>query len=215
VSPVPAREATWAELLAHPEVTEHAELRSRFGLMAYHAGVEGGTFEVARDAAEAAGASLYAVTQPPLLRWHVASTLVDPSGSEMLGRFLDHVDVVVAVHGYGRLGRPRDILVGGGNRILAAHVSACLRTHAPGFSVIDDVEEIPRQLRGLHRANPVNRTAGGGVQLELPPAARGATPSPADAHLPCFPPAGIIAGVAEAARTWSGQPISNVPPERQ
>ncbi len=202
MSPAPAREVTWPELLAHPGVREPVRLRSRFGFMAFHAGVEGGTLEVAASAADRAQASWYAVTQPAQLRWHVASSAVDPASSSRLRSFLDHVEVAVAVHGWGRLGRPRDILVGGSNRHLAAHVAACLRRAAPEFDVIDDLDAIPAKLRGLHPYNPVNRPASGGVQLELPPAARGASWRPADAGLPCVPSPAVVAGLAAAAATW-------------
>jgi phage replication-related protein YjqB (UPF0714/DUF867 family) len=40
------------------------------------------------------------------------------------------------------------------------------------MDVIDDLEAIPTPLRGVHRNNPVNLPADGGVQLELPVAWR-------------------------------------------
>src|SRR5580704_4840883 len=140
MSPAPEREATWPELLAEPGVAELVELRSRFGFMAFHGGVEGGTFEIAQGAARASDASWYAVVQPEGMRWHVPSREVDPVHSARLREFLDHVEVVVAVHGYGRLARPRDVLVGGGDRVLAGHVARCLREAATGFEIIDDLE---------------------------------------------------------------------------
>jgi phage replication-related protein YjqB (UPF0714/DUF867 family) len=54
---------------------------------------------------------------------------------------------------------------------------------------IDDVERIPPHLRGVHRANPVNRVRGGGVQIELPPRVR---KTPAD----CAALVGALAAVA-------------------
>lgn len=170
--------------------------------MAVHAGVEGGTLELARGAARAAHASWYALTQPARLRWHVSSTLVDPSGSETLAAFLAHADVVMGIHGYGRPSRPRDILVGGANRQLATHVAASLRASAPEFRVVDDLSDIPIELRGLHPRNPVNLTAGGGVQLELPPAARGASWLQSEAGGPCRPPSSVVEALAAAATTW-------------
>src|SRR5689334_3273177 len=92
----------FAELLAHDGVEEICELRSTFGLMAFHGGnLEAATDVIAGEAASRAGASLYAVVQPPSLRWHIPSTEVRPSESPRLAAFIDHVDVVVAVHGYG------------------------------------------------------------------------------------------------------------------
>src|SRR3954462_4732325 len=73
----------FAELLAHPGVEEVCELRSTFGLMAFHGGnLEVGTDTVAARAAQDTGASLYAVIQPSDLRWHIPSTEVQPSESE-------------------------------------------------------------------------------------------------------------------------------------
>ncbi len=52
-----------------------------------------------------------------------------------------------------------------------------LRAGLDGYEVVDDLDEIPLALRGLHPENPVNRTRGGGVQLELPPRVRGLGPN--------------------------------------
>ncbi|HMC67704.1 MAG TPA: poly-gamma-glutamate hydrolase family protein, partial [Mycobacteriales bacterium] len=169
----------FADLLAHHGVEEVCELRSRFGLMAFHGGnLEKGTDGAAIAAAERAGASVYAVLQPPDLRWHIPSTEVRPADSERLAAFLDHVDVAVAVHGYGAEGYWTTLLLGGGNRLLAAHVGSALRAELDphGYDVIDDLEAIPPRLRGVHRDNPVNLPRAGGVQLELPPRVRGTSP---------------------------------------
>src|SRR5262245_35084068 len=109
----------FAELLAHPGVTERVELGSRFGFMAFHGGsLERGTAEVAARAAETSGASLYTVEQPDDFRWHLPSHLVDPDGSDGLTAFLDHVDHVVSIHGFGRDGLWTTLLLGGGDRVL-------------------------------------------------------------------------------------------------
>lgn len=195
------------ELLRHPEVREAVELRSRFGFMAFHGGLEGGTEIVAEEAAGRAGASLYTVVQPATLVWHIPSALVRAEHSARLSQFLDHVEVVVAVHGYGRPGRPGEVLLGGSNRALAHHLAGHLRTAINGFDVVDELDAIPAELRGLHPDNPVNRARGGGVQLELPPRVRGASPSPRDRGRPCTPHAGLIDALAGAALTWGyGQP---------
>ena len=162
-----------ADLLRHPGVIEEAELRSRFGFLALHGGsLERGTAEIARAAADAAGASVYAVRQPEDFRWHVPSYRYDPDDSPALARFLAHVDAVVSIHGYGRDGHWGTLLVGGGNRALASRAAAALRAALPGYQIVDDLEAIPPALRGLHPDNPVNRAPGGGIQLELPPRVR-------------------------------------------
>ena len=117
------------ELLRHPGVVEECELRSPFGFLAIHGGsLERGTAEVAAEAAERAGASLYAVRQPEDLHWHIPSALVDPSRSPALNAFLEYVELVVSVHGYGRKDHANVVLIGGRNRQLAARAAAVLRT---------------------------------------------------------------------------------------
>lgn len=195
----------FAELLAHDGVEEDLELRSRFGFLAFHGGnLEVGTDVVAARAAEAAGASLYAVRQPDGLRWHVPSIEVTPDESESLGAFLDHVDVTVALHGYGREGMWTTLLLGGGHRALAAHLAGHLRATLPGYEVVDELEAIPPALRGVHRANPVNGARLGGVQVELPPRVRSWTPYWSDLApgepIPHLAP--LVDGLVAAALSW-------------
>ena len=161
-------------LLGRPEVEEICELRGQFGFMAIHGGnLERVTDVVAREAAARAGASCYAVIQAAPLRHHVPSAMFDPAHSVMLASFLGHVDVVVAVHGYGRDDRVHQLLLGGRNRELAGHVAAHLRDGLPDvYDVLDRLADIPEGLRGLHPDNPVNRPSRGGVQIELPPTIR-------------------------------------------
>ena len=129
----PGHRAVFDELLRQPGVVETVELRSTFGFMAFHGGLEGGTEVIAAAAAEGAAASLYAVVQPPDLSWHVPSSRVSATQSEPLARFFDHVDVVIAVHGYGRAGRAHDLLLGGRNRLLAAELARRLRATTDGL----------------------------------------------------------------------------------
>lgn len=204
----PARhgDVTFAELLAAPGVTEVCELRSRFGFLAFHGGnLEKVTDVIAVEAAQRSDASVYAVLQPDDLHWHIPSHTVDPASSPALAGFLDHVEVAVAVHGYGREGRWTDVLLGGSNRALAAQLAESLAVQVGGYRFVADLEEIPPALRGLHPENPVNRPAHGGVQLELPPRVRGLGPMWAGWTRPRHPPPTeeLIAGLAEAARSWS------------
>ena len=93
--------------------------------MAFHGGsLEEVTDVIGRAAAEAAGASYYGVHQPPDLQWHIPSTEIDPAASPALAGFLDHVDHVVTVHGYGRAGFWASLLLGGRNRGAGATTSA-------------------------------------------------------------------------------------------
>jgi phage replication-related protein YjqB (UPF0714/DUF867 family) len=200
----------FAELLAHDGVEEDLELRSSFGFMAFHGGnLEEGTDVIAAAAAAEAGASLYAVRQPTSLRWHLPSIEVGPEDSAALAAFLDHVDVAVAVHGYGREGMWTSVLLGGGHRTLASHLATHLRDALPGYDVVDDLAAIPADLRGVHRRNPVNLPRSGGVQVELPPRTRSRT-VPRWAELPADEPiphqVALIGGLAAAARAWSPRP---------
>lgn len=184
----------FVELLASPGVEEVLELRSTFGFMAFHGGsLERMTDVIAIDAAERAGASVYAVVQPPDLQWHIPSHQV--AGSDALDAFLAHVDVAVALHGYGRENMWHQILLGGSNRTLAAHLVAHLQPALPHLDVVADLDAIPRALAGLHPDNPVNKPSGGGVQVELPARARGLTPH----NYPVEP---LMQGLADAARAW-------------
>ena len=167
----------FAELLATPGVVEECELRGSFGFMAFHGGnLEVATDVIARGAAHRCGASYYGVIQPTDLRWHIPSIAVNPSASPKLASFLDHVTAVIAVHGYGRDGFWTSLLLGGRNRSLANDLAIELRRKLPDYTIIDDIESIPEELRGQHSLNPVNMPIDHGVQLELPPRVRGTTP---------------------------------------
>jgi phage replication-related protein YjqB (UPF0714/DUF867 family) len=194
----------FADLLAQPGVVEVAELRSRFGFMAFHGGsLEAATDVIATAAAEASDASLYTVIQPDGMQHHLPSIQVSPAESPTLARFLEHVDMVVTVHGYGRAGFWHKLLLGGGNRPLAEHVGDCLRPALPAYDIVTDLDEIPVPLRGLNPANPVNRPRNGGVQIELPPRVRGATPLWADWEGEGLNPhtQALVDGLAAAALT--------------
>jgi phage replication-related protein YjqB (UPF0714/DUF867 family) len=192
----------FAELLAQPGVTELLELRSDFGFLAFHGGsLEQHTDAIAAAAARAGGASLYAVAQPPDLHWHIPSRLVGPDASPRLATFLHHVRHVIAIHGYGREGRWTDVLLGGSDRGLAARLAPVLRGALPEYEVIEELRDIPPELRGLHPDNPVNRVRSGGVQLELPPRIRGLGPVWADwkGPEPAPPTQALIAALARFA----------------
>ena len=164
----------FAKLLAHPEVQEVVELRSKFGFMAYHGGgLEQMTDVIAQQAATRSGSSYYGVHQPKGLKWHVPSHHVSPKFSAPLQSFVEHVDIVVTIHGFGRDGFFTSLLLGERNRHLAGHIGTHLRQALPMYEICDDLETIPTDLRGLHDANPVNLPRLGGVQIELPPRVRG------------------------------------------
>jgi len=195
---------TFSELLSQPGVTEESRLRSRFGFLAIHGGgLEEMTDVIAERAAEAAGASLYALHHPHRYPHHLPSARFLADESPALAQFLDHVEVAVSLHGYGRIGRSTELLAGGRNRELAAHVARHIAL--PGYHVILDLDAIPPELRGLHPDNPVNRVRGGGTQLELSPRVRGIGPRsqmPGGDGLSPITSA-LVRGLVAAARGWA------------
>ena len=195
---------TFAELLAMPGVVEESELRSSFGFMAYHGGgLEETTDVIASAAAERSGASYYGVRHPPDWKLHLPSTRIGPDHSPVLEAFLAHVEIVVTVHGFGRRGFFTSLLLGGRNRALAGHLAGHLRRHLPAYDVVDDLDRIPNELRGIHERNPVNLPPAHGVQLELPPRVRGSSPLWWDWEGDLVPHTeALITALADAAGSW-------------
>jgi phage replication-related protein YjqB (UPF0714/DUF867 family) len=185
-------------------VIEECDLRSGFGVMAYHGGwLEATTDVIARAVAERTGSSYYGIRWPDGAP-HLSSLQFDPNHSSALNEFLSHVHTVVTIHGYGRRGYWSSLLVGGTHRELAGHISGHLRTALPVYDIIDDIDKIPTELRGLHAKNPVNRPANGGVQIELPPRVRGTTPMFWDweGPGPCPHTQSLIGALARSIETW-------------
>ncbi|HEV2370000.1 MAG TPA: poly-gamma-glutamate hydrolase family protein [Acidimicrobiales bacterium] len=187
------------DLLSEPAVSEECVLRSTVGFMALHGGSQDrGSDVIARRAAERSGSSFYAIVQEPGIRVHIPSHRHDPMDSEVFGRFLGHVDIVISVHGFGRdslrllpdpalgirvepygpalkegqRGPHRGTILGGRNRQLAARARLHLEQRLPDYRFVDE-ERWLGPLAGLHPANPVNLPPQAGVQVELPPALRG------------------------------------------
>jgi phage replication-related protein YjqB (UPF0714/DUF867 family) len=198
---------TLSELLGRPGVMERCELRSPFGLMAIHGGgLEQMTDVIAVAAAQRAGASCYAVLHPDDVEHHLSSLRYRAEESDNLAAFLDHVEVVVSIHGYGREGSWTSILAGGRNRRLAACIAREAGARLPDYEVVTELSRIPPELRGLSALNPVNAPKAAGVQLELPPRVRGLSPlSPPPAADGLSPPTGaLIEILADVARSWTG-----------
>ena len=171
-------------------VREECILRSNVGFMALHGGSQDrGTAEMAGRAAERAGASYYAIVQPPGLRVHLTSRLHNPDHSASLQAFLEHVDIAISVHGFGREGfalwldadcgliiepygpavqgrqtEPlRGIILGGLNAQLLDSARRLFQGRFAGYHVADE-----RIRLGFHPDNPVNLPSAHGVQIELP-----------------------------------------------
>jgi phage replication-related protein YjqB (UPF0714/DUF867 family) len=204
-------------LLAEPGVEEVVSFAGPVGFMALHGGGQDRvTDEIACAAASRSGASLYAVVQPLTLRWHIPSYRYSPAESPVLRDFVDRVQVVISVHGYGvdnwrmdwrppgfdetRLGQfhaREAFLVGGRNRERAADIASRLRDALPDYEVWDDLSRIPPKASGQDPRNPVNLPSEGGVQLECPARVRGLGPraAPEDTAV-------LIDVLAETAQAW-------------
>jgi len=196
-----------SELLEYDDVTEESVLRSTFGFMAFHGGaLEEMTDTIAARAAERAGASYYGIQLPDNLEWHLPSHTVTADQSPVLASFLSHVNIVITVHGFGRAGFFTSLLLGGRNRRLATHLGGLLRTHLPAYTILDDIDDIPSNLRGMHQDNPVNVVEHAGVQLELPPRVRGSSPLWWDWEGPGLTPhtESLIDALVDCATTWPG-----------
>ena len=136
--------------------------------MAYHGGtLEKATDAIARETAALCGASYYGLIQSNDDPLHFPSTKLFEYGSENLNVFFQHVRVVITIHGYGREHLFHSVLLGGRNRALASHLASFLKMALPDYSFENDLEQIPKELRGLHPKNPVNIPALTGVQVEL------------------------------------------------
>ena len=157
------------KLLEREDVNEELELRSSFGFMAYHGGsLEKATDVIAREAAERSNLFptmalfkamriRYILLLHSYLRRKVIYFL-----------FLDHVQIVVTILGYGREHLFYSVLLGGRNRQLADHFTRFFGKHSQIMNLETVLENIPKELRGQHLRNPVNYPPQG-RQLELPP----------------------------------------------
>jgi phage replication-related protein YjqB (UPF0714/DUF867 family) len=199
---------SFAELLEQPNVVEQVAVRERFGFLAYHGGpVERVTTLIAKRASDLADASFYGIDQPAERPLHLPSTRFDPEDSTHLRTVIDHVDVVCTIHGYGRDMDKQHVLLGGQNRELAEHVADHLRPRlSKRYPIITDLNQIPKELRGVHARNPANLPRDGGVQIELPPALRWNWKAGSWADAPGLEPTtavqATIDGLAAAAIAW-------------
>ena len=203
------RNLSFIELAAEPGVTEILDLKSTFGFCAFHGGnLERLTDQVASEAAARSGSSFYGMLQPTGMRHHLPSASIGQAPTPKLQSFLNHCDVVVAIHGYGLRGRWIDLLLGGSNRDLAEHVAHSVRRHLPQYDVVSDLDQIPKRLRGLHPTNPCNLAKHGGVQIELPPRVRGLSPlalywpSQSSGTKRFAHTQALIEGLIDAATSW-------------
>lgn len=176
------------------------------GLLALHGSNEGGTAELARSVAERCGATSLVFTQPGVPEpVHIPSPRMAVEHCVLLRDFLAHVSLVVSLHGHRRHAAPRAIFLGGGNRPAAQLVADELAALRPEFDPVTDLDEIPVALRGLHPRNPVNLARRGGVQVELPLAARTRRTGWAPG-VPDTPPPSVVDALAKAVESLTAMP---------
>ena len=99
---------------------------------------------IASVAAERSGASYYGVLQPEDVQWHIPSHKVSPDSSPQLATFIEHVDIVITIHGFGRRDHFTSLLLGGQNRDLADHVARHLEPRLPDYNIVTDLDLIPQ-----------------------------------------------------------------------
>lgn len=158
-----------AELIAHPDVIEYTALKGTVGVMAIHGGnIERGTEQIAVYVATHSNASLYAIsprTKKRDWKFHISSNKINPSESEKLTQFLEHVSTAISIHGH--VIKRNVICVGGLNHVLRRKVVHALRED---FDVVDALEGggICRNLSARNPKNVVNLAKEKGVQMEIP-----------------------------------------------
>ena len=176
-------------------------LGGEIGLLALHGSNEGGTAELARSVAGRCGATSLVFTQPGTRKpVHIPSPRMEVEHCALLRTFLARVAVTVSLHGHRRPATPRSVFLGGGNRPAAHLLASHLGALRPEFDPVTDLEEIPLALRGLHARNPVNLTRRGGVQVELPLAARTRRSGGWDLRLPDTPPQHVVNALVNGVR---------------
>ncbi|MFF5024200.1 poly-gamma-glutamate hydrolase family protein [Streptomyces collinus] len=193
------------------EFTAFLTSGSGIGLLALHAGTEGGTAELAEEVAARTGASALVFAQPAGDAVHLPSHRMAVDHCAALREFLASVTVVVSLHGHLRRESPRAVFLGGANREAARVLGHELTVHAPDFEAVTDLDAIPAGLRGLHPRNPVNLTADAGVQVELPLAARTLRPGTVRG-VPDLPPPSVTAALTAAVERLSASPPSPAHP---
>jgi phage replication-related protein YjqB (UPF0714/DUF867 family) len=169
------------------------------GLLALHAGTEGGTAQLAEAVARRCGATSLVFTQPGTSEpVHIPSPRMAVDHCALLREFRSRVSLTVSLHGHMRRQARHTLFLGGANRAASLVLARELDVLAPRFRIVTDLEEIPAGLRGLHPRNPVNLTRLAGVQVELPLTARttGRTDVPPRPVVEAF-----VAGVGRLARS--------------
>ncbi|MEU4034055.1 poly-gamma-glutamate hydrolase family protein [Streptomyces collinus] len=178
---------------------------SGIGLLALHAGTEGGTAELGEEVAARTGATTLVFTQPAGAPVHLPSHRMAVDHCAALREFLASVTVVVSLHGHLRRETPRAVFLGGANRAAARILGREITAHAPDFEAVTDLDAIPAGLRGLHPRNPVNLTPEAGVQVELPLGARTLRPGKVRG-VPDVPPPSVAAALTAGVERLAARP---------
>ena len=162
------------DFVNHPDTKESSSRqKAPIAVLAYHAGTEAGTGEIARNIK---AASTYIAHNPDK---RVASTRVTPTHSKHLTGIREYAKTAISIHGHDRKGtysknssnyeRTKTIYVTGGNQDLANKVANQLKDDIGRFYHVEtDLKHTPKHLQGKSQYNITNRFENQGVQVELP-----------------------------------------------
>ena len=158
-------------VIKHPGVKEYSSKKGRVGILAVHGGrLDIGTEQIANYVHQQTPASMYIMSsrQGDLKKHRVASTKIAHTHSKRLGSIISHSKYNISIHGHSKPGQEKTVYVGGENAQMRKRIADRLRESLPDeYKIEYDVKKIPRNVRGTGR-NIVNRSAEGGVQVELP-----------------------------------------------
>jgi phage replication-related protein YjqB (UPF0714/DUF867 family) len=159
------------DVLKQKGVKEYSDKKGKVGILAVHGGrLDSGTEQITNYVHQNTPASMYVMSsrRGPVKKHRVASTKIAHTHSKRLRDIVGHSKYNISIHGHSKPGQEKTVYVGGENAAMRKKVAARLKQYLPNeYRIEYDVSKMPRNIRGTGR-NVVNRSAEGGVQVELP-----------------------------------------------
>ena len=152
-----------------PGIREERILRSNVGFMALHGGFAGPRHPTRSPEGQPKKPArpTTPLSSLPALRVHLTSRLHNPDDSAHLRSFLEHVDVAISVHGFGRdgfalwLDPERGVVIEPyGPAMRGGQTGTIARDHRGRFECAELVEAARAALPGAFRRLPRRRRAG-------------------------------------------------------